>query len=344
MSPFGIDRKHFLDGLRSGEPARRAALAEDGVPGERGHVVPDFDIREVLGRKGTRAMDRVTALAVTAVGQVFETGPAAGPGTAPEGTGLVLATSGSTQSMMDFTRSSLLGDKPYHVDPARMPNTVMNCAAGRCAIWYGLNGPNVTLASGRGSGLSAFRYATRLLARGRASTVLVGGAEEYSADRAWLDFHSREGDPAARPLGEGACMVLLEPAGAVTEGRPQAETLAITSRVFPADDLREASRECVLAALRESGVEAGEVDVVVPSGLSGRFGAQESEVLDALLAGARRLDLGALIGDLGAASACFGVAAALGQAETGARLAVVTSADPDGTVACGVFRLPGDGR
>ncbi|WP_329044950.1 3-oxoacyl-ACP synthase [Amycolatopsis sp. NBC_01488] len=336
VSPFGIDRKHFLDGLRTGEPARHTAAAEGGVPGERGHAVPDFDVREVLGRKGTRAMDRVTALAVTAVGQVFDAGAA------PGGTGLVLATSGSTQSMMDFTRSSLLGDKPYHVDPARMPNTVMNCAAGRCAIWYGLNGPNVTLASGRVSGLSAFRYATRLLARGRADTVLVGGAEEYSADRAWLDFHGREDGPAPRPLGEGACMMLLERAGTAAAGRPRA--LAITSRVFASDDLREALRGCVLAALAEAGVDPAAVDVVVPSGAGGRTGAQETEVLDAVFGAAQLLDVGALIGDTGAASACFGVVAALGEAETGARIAVVTSADADGSVACGVFGLPGHER
>ncbi|MCP5877146.1 hypothetical protein NL390_32295, partial [Klebsiella pneumoniae] len=70
------------------------------------------------------------------------------------GTALVLGTTtGSAESMMNFTRSSLEAEKPFYVDPALMPNAVMNCAAGQCAIWHQLKGPNTTIAGGRAAGL-----------------------------------------------------------------------------------------------------------------------------------------------------------------------------------------------
>jgi 3-oxoacyl-[acyl-carrier-protein] synthase II len=348
VSPFGIDRKNFLDGVVSGSPAHYTTDAGAGVvPGERGFVVPGFNIREILGRKGTRTMDKVTALALTAVGQLFDGVEGGGANRAPEGAALVLGTTtGSAQSMMDFTRSSMLGDRPFDVDPASMPNTVMNCAAGRCAIWYRLTGPNVTLAAGRPSGLIALRYAGRLLASERADTVLVGAAEEFSSDRSWLEFHSRTNESARGPLGEGACVLLMERAGEVPDERvPLAEVLSIQSRVYPEGDLTETLTDCVRAALTEAGADTDQLWAIVPSGAGGWGGLQENEVLASVFAekSPRWIDVAGLIGDTGAATAAFQIAAALGvfaheRPET-ADIVVVTSLDTDGTVACAVLRL-----
>ncbi|GAA3299015.1 hypothetical protein GCM10020295_36110 [Streptomyces cinereospinus] len=107
-------------------------------------------------------MDRVTALAVTAVGGLVEA-VAEELAARPEQTALVLGTgSGSVQSIMDFTRDSLSGERPYHVEPARFPNTVMNRAAGQSAIWHRIKGPNTTVAGGSLTGLLALNYALRL--------------------------------------------------------------------------------------------------------------------------------------------------------------------------------------
>lgn len=341
VSPFGMDRKNFLDGMAAGQPAASTTKPEDGVvPGEHGYVVPNFAIREILGRKGTRMMDRVAALTITAVGQIFDAGE---PGNAPEGTGLVLGTTtGSIWGAMDFTRTSMLAELPYHVEPGRMPGGVMNCAAGHCAIWYQLTGPNTTLANGRPSGLIALRYVRRLLARGRTNTALVGSVEEYSLDRSWLEYNGRDGAPG--PLGEGACLFLLENPGSVSPDRtPLAELCSVSSRVYPEDDPRASMQACVLDALTEAGVDAADVSIVAPSGFTGEAGEYESEVLDGLFGRARPqwVDVAGLIGDTGAVSSSFQVAAALGLAGDRPGVAVVTSVDADGTIACAVFRLFG---
>ncbi len=69
VSPFGMDDSAFGNGLRSGAAA--ATELDPGqwkVPFDSACLVEGFSNREVLGRKGTRSMDRVTGLAVAAVG------------------------------------------------------------------------------------------------------------------------------------------------------------------------------------------------------------------------------------------------------------------------------------
>ncbi|WP_158895717.1 beta-ketoacyl synthase N-terminal-like domain-containing protein [Amycolatopsis anabasis] len=338
VSPFGLGRAAFASGVAAG---RRTAAAVDTqrwqVPDRQACLVPGFEVREVLGKKGTRAMDRVTGLAVSTVGALLEERPAeTGPST-----GLVLGiTCGSAQSMMDFTRSSLLGKKPYDVDPSRMANGVMNCAAGQCAIWYRLRGPNSTIATGQTAGLFALGYGLRLLASGRAETVLCGAAEEYSHARSWLEHHGH-GD--REPLGEGCAMLLVEPAGG-SDRPPLAEVLAVESRVHTDGDLGTALAACAGSALAKAGVRAEDVWAVAPGGLPGVTGETEHAVLADLFDAPVRIPCGELLGNTGAASAAFQLAAVLSLEAGAGRVALVTSVDRDGTVACALLRLSGEPR
>src|SRR2546425_921303 len=72
VSPFGLDRADFVAGLRD---RRRCVAPIDrdrwAAPVEEAGLVPGFDARGVLGSKGTRVMDRATALAVATAGQLF---------------------------------------------------------------------------------------------------------------------------------------------------------------------------------------------------------------------------------------------------------------------------------
>jgi 3-oxoacyl-[acyl-carrier-protein] synthase II len=344
VSPFGIGRKAFAEGVRE----RRSTVSVVGGAGPREDVcvVPDFDVRAVLGKKGTRSMDRVTGLAVTAVGALLDdTERSRNVGTG-EGAALALGTTtGSAQSMMDFTRDSFTGEQPFFVDPARFPNTVMNCAAGQSAIWYQLKGPNTTIAGGRAAGLHALNYSRRLLAAGRARTVLCGAAEEYSPARAWLEHHSGDGTSTA-PLGEGCAVLLVEPAAGADAGQPVlAEILAVELGVVLGDDVAGSLTSCLRGALRRSGVGVEEIAVVARSGAPGAEGDAEAAAVAEVLSGADAADLTqvALIGDTGAASAAFQTAALLAHAEDDRALAgkagLVTSVDRTGTVGCALLRL-----
>lgn len=321
VSPFGLDRSSFVDGLRSGRPA----LADCGLAGcvdvpHQAATVPGFDVRELLGPKGTRSMDRVTALAVWAVGQL--TG--ACPVDPADRTALVLGTMGSLQSTMDFVRPSFTAAKPYLVDPGAMPNAVMNCAAGRCAIRHGLTGPNVTLAGGRVAGLSALDHGRRLLRGGRSNRVLVGGVEEYTPARAWLERLGGSGGP----LGEGCVVLQVEPYGASADRSPLAEVLQVRSQVAVDGDFGRALDGCARAVVNRAGADFADVAITsMPDRSSG------------VVSGT---PLASLIGDTGTASALFQVAEVL---DIAARrnlggLALIGSWDREGMVSCALLRLP----
>jgi 3-oxoacyl-[acyl-carrier-protein] synthase II len=348
VSPFGIGRESFVAGLNAGESPAVPLQGDDWqVPDERACLVPGFEQRQVLGKKGTRSMDRVTGLAVSAVRDLLADVTKAGIDVTGGSTGLVLATTtGSAQSMMDFTRASMTAERPFYVDPALMPNAVMNCAAGQSAIWHGLNGPNATIAGGSVGGLTALGYANRLLRTGRASKVVCGGAEEYSHARSWLVHHSR-GEDERIVLGEGAGMVLLEPADGPHQAPVLARVLATEFRVYLEGDIRSAVLACVRAALRTADAGPEDVWAVVTSATPGLPGELERDVLAGLFGepALTRAAGPAVLGDTGAASATFGILALLAAAEhrpqTEVRLGVVTSLDHDGTVGAAVLELQG---
>lgn len=336
VSPFGHGAAAFADGVAAGVPAPARTGADDwsGEP-DTAHLVPGFDIPELLGRKGTGSMDRTTALAVHTLGLLR----AENRGAAPEGdrTGVVLGTtSGSALTQFSFTRDSLTRRKPHFVDPAQMPFALMNSAAAQCASRHGLTGPNTTIAAGRLSGIATLRYAGRLLRSGRASGVVVGSAEEYSGARALLE--RRSGNPAR--LGEGCALLFLETAASGNRSA-LAEVVAVGTRLASDGEPRRALAECLRHSL--TGMASAEVAVLATSGVD----PAESEAVDEVLGTRvdRMVAPAGLIGDTGAAAGVFGLAALCALAErsgdVSGRLAVGTAVDRDGMVGCVVVRLLG---
>jgi 3-oxoacyl-[acyl-carrier-protein] synthase II len=308
------------------------------MPDTHAHLVPDFDLRARLGRSGTKAMDRGTGLVLTALADLIEQ-VGGGDLTERDDTGLVLGTScGSAESMMQFTRQSLTGHRPWFVDAALMPYAVMNAAAGQCAIRHGLRGPNATLAAGRGTALQGLRYARQLLCNDRAERVLVGAVEDHSRARAWLWRHS--GPPAGTRLGEAAVMLLVERAGAA---RPAlAEVLAVETRLALDGDPTQALTESIRSACKTASVDPEQVGVVSVSDAPGTLGDRERDtVADLVGERARTLPaLGGRTGETGAASAALQLAAVLvAAAEHPGQVALVTSVDRDGAVSCALLRL-----
>ncbi|WP_199853879.1 beta-ketoacyl synthase N-terminal-like domain-containing protein [Plantactinospora sp. BB1] len=343
-SAFGLGAERFTAGLRAGAAAV-TALDREVWPGpyERAGLIPGFDVAEVLGKKGTRSMDRATGIAVATVGMLLDRYGRERLGE-PERLGLVLGTnSGSVQSIMDFTRESLTGAKPFHVDPARFPNTVMNRAAGQSAIWYGLKGPNTTIAGGSLTGLLALNYAVRLHRCGHSEPVLCGAVEEYSVSRGWLEWHARSRDGAApadgtTPLGEGCAIFLLESYSSAVRQQRQPLAAVRGSRFLAFADpsaVRTVLARAVAEALAGAGLSPADVTVLAASDSGDEFGAQEEAALADVLGAARptRVHCRALLGDTSAASSAFQLAGALAElTDRPDGIALVTGVDRDGQV------------
>lgn len=350
VSAFGIGRVEFSEGVRRQKPALTGLGPDEGPAAmARAGLVPNGDPRELLGRKGTRSMDRATGLAVAAVGRLLDDGTGGRIDGLDDNTALVLGTSnGSVRSIMSFTRDALTEDKPYFVDPARFPNTVMNCAAGQSAIRHGLRGPNVTVAGGRASALLALNHARRLQRSGRARSVVCGAVEEYSPERAWLDWHA-QGGRQAPVIGEGSAVLLLESLESATAGdrAPLAELAAVRTALPAREaDIATVLAGCLRQSLTAAAIDASDVWAVAPTGVRGDLGAYERAGLAEVFAGRvpRETVCSELLGDTYAASVAFQIVSLLSLAERDAdaagRAGLVTTVDADGVVGCAVLLFP----
>ncbi|MFL6122530.1 beta-ketoacyl synthase N-terminal-like domain-containing protein [Actinophytocola sp.] len=331
LSAYGHGRTAFADGVRGGVPVPMTGTKDDWASAQA-RVVPDFDVVEQLGRKGTGSMDRTSALAVATL-RALQRDEHGSVAPTPR-TGVVLGTtSGSTRTQFEFTRDSLTRRRPYFVNPAQMPFALMNAAAAQCAMWHGLTGPNTTVAAGRNSAAAVLRYAARLLRTGRADGVFAGAAEEHSGARELLEHGGT--------LGEGCVLFFLQTAD--TGNRAAlAEVVASDTRFHDGSP-----RHALVESLRHVVSETDEVWGLALSAAGSELSEVEDDATGEVLGQrvGRVVRPGQLIGDTGAVSGAFGLAALLAHAGVDAtargRLAVVTSVDRDGTAGAVVLRLVG---
>lgn len=319
------------------DPAPPATTPGEGWPPRPVRPIEDFDVRERLGRKGTRSLDRAAALVLAAVDGLGERMRERGDELGGEDVGFVLGTTaGSLASTIGFTVDGLVGDRPYLVDPARFPNTVMNFAAGQCAIRFSLRGPNATVATGRIAGLQAVRYAHRLLRSGQAARVLAGGTEELTAQRAWVE--ADEVLPVA--LGEAAAVAVLELRDPDDRG-PAVVVEGLESGFAPGGDGPALLAELSGRLAERSGAP---IDAVFPSSGEGGSSPEAKALLGGAAPGAAVVSVADVLGDAGAAGFPVQLAVAARSLEReGAGRALVSVLDPAGHVGVLALSVTGGG-
>lgn len=357
LSPFGVGRESFVDGLCGGRSGQLPDPDPAGPP-PAGYPVADFEPAQLLAGRSIRTLDRMTLMVIATSGMLLDGNDGGDAGdsaaAAPErgSVGLVLGTStGSLASITEFLTDTFVRDKPYFVDPAAFPNTVMNGPAGRTAIWHGLRGLNSTISGGHATGLEALRYAARMIRRGYAETLVVGSVEELSSPVGWAASGLRPG--ASTPLGEGCVMFLLRGGGAAGNGggAPLAELVDFEFGVVPWDadvDTRAARlAEAIRVLLGRTGIDPGDLWLasLAQSG-DGELDDAERAGVDRGLGSAgadvRRIAVSTQVGNSFSALAGFQVAGLLAMAERETdgvnRPSLVTTLGADGAVGCAVIR------
>ncbi|GLZ29098.1 hypothetical protein Lesp02_12880 [Lentzea sp. NBRC 105346] len=330
VSAYGFGRHAFTEGVVSGRAT--AAPAMEGAPDTHVCWVPDLDPKNILDGKGIRHLDRASQLALATFSELVEPGVDTG-----ERAGVVLGTTaGSHQVELDQIRDTHRNARPHHLAPKQVASGTMNCAAAQCAIRFGIHGPNTTVAGGRGAALHALGYARRLLAMDRADSVIVGAVEEATFARAW--FTHAAGTRPGQWLGEGGAAFRVEPSG--TSRPVLAEVLGIGTRLalnvreghLPKPQVGEGGLHDTLATCVREVLARAEVS---PSSVHAVVG-PEPEGLFKDLADVPDLSF---MGDTGSVSSAYAIVTALGVLRLPGEVVLVTSADPDGAVACALLRL-----
>ena len=355
ISPIGIGRENFTRAFWNLESGSKPMPAQAGnAPLGEACYVDDFETTRHLGSRGTRSMDRTTAMAVATVGMALKDS-GIDPAHEASRIGVVLGTStGSMKSIVDFTRETLVQERPYLVNPALFPNTVMNCAAGQSAIWHKLRGVNATISGGHLSALLALKYASLTIRRGYSDVLLTGGVEEFCEPSAWAYWHTcQESGRKQRLLGEGCAVCVVEhPLAARARRRAiKAEILGCEVGVFPGlngDAVRNQAAGlacCIGRALARASVRPNEVAAVSSChrGIPELDRAEDAGINMAFDGNppAEQLCVTDLVGDCVSASGMFQLSALLAyfdrRGEDGC-VGVIPSMGSDGHLGCVLVR------
>jgi 3-oxoacyl-[acyl-carrier-protein] synthase II len=358
ISPIGIGRAAFSSAMAEGRQGRKAITGYPNgeLPFSEACQIPEFEVENFLGKKGTRFLDRTTRLTVATVGMALSDGQILVTNDNQARIGVVLGTNvGSIKSIGDFMRDTLIHARPYMVNPMHFPNAVMNCAASQSAIWHKLKGINATISGGRMAGLLALRYAGLMLRLDNVDTILAGGVEEFCEQTAWAFYHAgRVGPGTGIPLGEGCAMFALEraPTAQAQRRKVLAEILACEVGVYHSNNDRTTELQVtglassIRKALERSGCRPEDVVAVSLHHCGDRqLENIEDEALKQTLPhyeSLHRLAISRLVGECFSAAGAFQLSALLSFFERfpehSNRVALITSVAHNGSVGCAVVR------
>ena len=193
---------------------------------------------------------------------------------------------------IEDNHNKMLAGGPRKVSPFFIPGSIINMISGQVSILQHITGPNLAVVTACAASTHCIGLAARSIEHGDAEVMLAGGAEYATTPLAMAGFCSaramstRNDDPthASRPydvdrdgfvLSNGAgCVVLEELQHAKARGAQiYAELIgfgmsgdAYHITLPPADG--EGARKCMVAAMRDAGIDPSDIDYVNAHGTS----------------------------------------------------------------------------
>ncbi len=383
ISPIGIGRAAFRDSLQSAQSRIGAIRRFDasGMDVRFGGEVLDFEPKALIRpRKSLKVMSRGIQFGVAAAELAIEDAGLELASLAPERKGVVFGADfiyGGFDELIPTYRDSIIdgrfdfsrwGDAAMReIYPLWMLKHLPNMTACHIAIAHDARGHNNTIVLGEASSLLALGEGARVIERGWADVMIVGGTSCARLHPTPLTYRGgqllsrRNDDPssACRPFdadrdgmvnGEGAAAFVLESLRhAVGRGAsPIAELLGFASRYeridFPDQQpLGHAIRNSISASLDASGLTPTQVGHVNANG----FGTVAHDIAEACAIQAMLGDVPvtapkSYFGNLGAAAGAVEMAASLIALEEGQIPMTLNYERPD--PACPVQVVHGDSK
>ena len=258
--------------------------------------VKGFNIEDYLPGKEARHMDTFIHYGMAAGIQAMQDCGLTVTEQNAERIGVVIGSGIGGLPRIEETHAELASRGPRRISPFFVPSSIINMISGNLSIKYGLTGPNLAIVTACTTGLHCIGAAGRMIEYGDADVMIAGGSESTVSPLGLGGFASaralstRNDDPAtaSRPwdkdrdgfvLGEGAgVMVLEEYEHAKARGaKIYAELLGFGMSAdayhmtAPREDGAGASR-CMIAALKNAGINADQVEYVNAHGTSTPLG------------------------------------------------------------------------
>ena len=229
ITPLGLDIastwKNLLAGVSGIDTVTKFDTSE--LRTTFGGELKNFDPLDYLDRKEARRLDPYIQYAMVATQQALMDSAIDLSQIEPHLVGVIIASGvGGIQSLVENV-NQLQGKSLRRISPFLVPNMLVDSAAGRIAIEYGVHGPNFAVVNACASGTAATGEAFELIRRGDADVMIVGGAEAGLMPITMAGFDvmgalsQRNDDPAAacRPfdvdrdgfvMSEGAAIMIME--------------------------------------------------------------------------------------------------------------------------------------
>nr|WP_232355985.1 beta-ketoacyl-ACP synthase II [Burkholderia vietnamiensis] len=256
--------------------------------------VKGFNVEEYIPAKEARGMDTFIHYGIAAgVQAIRDSGLEVNEANA-ERIGVLVGSGIGGLPMIEDTHQTYVDRGPRRISPFFVPGSIINMISGHLSIMFGLKGPNLAAVTACTTGLHSIGLAARLIQAGDADVMVAGGAEStvsplgiggFAAARA---LSTRNDDPAtaSRPwdkdrdgfvLGEGSgVMVLEEYEAAKARGAKiyaEVSGFGMTGDAYhmTAPNM-DGPRRCMVAALRDAGVNPDEVQYLNAHGTSTQLG------------------------------------------------------------------------
>ena len=258
------------------------ALLKDVAPDSK--RISEFDPSHIGGAKELRRFDPFTLYALMAADEAWNQSGLTGP--IVDAGSIVTTGIGGLQTVIEQFR--ILTDKgPSRVSPFMVPMMMPNAATAAVSMRFGLGGPCETVTTACAAGTHAIGNAARLVATGRSTVAVAGGAEAVLVEIAEAGFRNMtalSNTEFSRPfdvnrdgfvMGEGAGILILEEWDhAVARGATIfAEVLGAAStadahHITAPDPSGHGAIRCMELALADAGVTASEVSHINAHGTS----------------------------------------------------------------------------
>ena len=307
-------------------------------PTRIGGIVNDFDAADYMAPKDIRKTDPFIHYGIAASIEAIKHSGLEITEENGHTIGIAMGAGIGGIKTIEDNHNKFLAGGPRKVSPFFIPGSIINMTSGYVSIMQHITGPNVSIVTACATSAHCIGFAGRMIEHGDADVMLAGGSEYATTPAAMGGFCSakamstRNDEPkrASRPydidrdgfvLSNGAgCVVLEELEHAKARGATiYAELIGfgMSGDAFhittpPADG--EGARKAMVAAIRDAGIDASDIEYVnshgtsTPAGDIGEsIGIRRAfgDAADKLMVSSTKSTTGHLLGAAGVAEGIF---------------------------------------